>query len=161
DRPRVPRGYRKGTSRWERRHEWATPEGADRGGPVTLAGKQAVMAGRILNRRELGRHADQAERSEAAAPGAPPAPAGAAAKAKGPVAHKVKKARAKKPPPRLRARWGVFDSAMKQVAVFDYNQRAAAEEKCEELTTKKNGTHFLQIVKEPMPESGAAEAPVS
>jgi hypothetical protein len=28
------------------------------------------------------------------------------------------KTRAKKAPPRLRARWGVFDSGMKQVAIF-------------------------------------------
>ena len=56
------------------------------------------------------------------------------------------------------ARWGVFDASMKQVAIFDYNQRPAAEQKAVELAAKKNGTFFLQIVKEPMAEAPAAEA---
>ena len=48
---------------------------------------------------------------------------------------------------------------MKQVAIFDYNQRAAAEEKVAELAARKNGTFFLQMVKEPMPEPAPAGAP--
>jgi hypothetical protein len=64
----------------------------------------------------------------------------------------VRKARPKKAPPRLRARWGVFDLGMKQVAVFDYNQRAAADEKLAHLNERKKGFYFLQLVKEPMPE---------
>jgi hypothetical protein len=74
-------------------------------------------------------------------------------KVKDPNAPKaVRKPRAKKAPPRIYARWGVFDKAMKQVAIFDYNQRTAAEEKVTELKAKAKGDHFLQIVKEPMPE---------
>jgi 7-cyano-7-deazaguanine synthase in queuosine biosynthesis len=45
---------------------------------------------------------------------------------------------------------------MRQVAVFDYNQRAAAEEKLARLLAAKKGIHFLQIVKEPMPEPAPA-----
>ena len=41
---------------------------------------------------------------------------------------------------------------MRQVAVFDYNQRAAADEKLAELIVKK-GSYFLQIVKDTMPET--------
>jgi hypothetical protein len=41
---------------------------------------------------------------------------------------------------------------MKQVAIFDYNQRAAADEKIADLLAKKKGSYFLQIVKEPMPD---------
>jgi len=41
---------------------------------------------------------------------------------------------------------------MKQVALFDYNQRAAADQKVADLVAKKNGIFFLQMVKEPMPE---------
>ena len=67
---------------------------------------------------------------------------------------KIRKTRAKK---RMRARWGVFDGSMKQVAIFDYNQRAAADEKLADLREKKKGLHFMQIVKEPMPEALAAE----
>jgi hypothetical protein len=37
----------------------------------------------------------------------------------------------------LRARWGVFDTGMRQVAIFDYNQRAAADKKLAELLAKK------------------------
>ena len=59
----------------------------------------------------------------------------------------------------MRVRWGIFDASMKQVAVFDYNQRTAADAKAAELAARKNGTFFLQIVKEPMPERAAGDAP--
>jgi hypothetical protein len=48
---------------------------------------------------------------------------------------------------------------MKLVAIFDYNQRAAAAEKLADLLARKKGAHFLQIVKEPMPEPVPAEVP--
>jgi hypothetical protein len=70
-----------------------------------------------------------------------------------------RKPRAKKLPPRMRALWGIFDAGMKQVAIFDYNQRAAADEKLADLLAKKKGGHFLQIVKEPMPEPALVESP--
>ena len=150
------------------------------------------MAGRILNRRELRKQADEAEaresqqdpeavddddevddtddagEDEGVGPGADtdddlddesPRPAKKPAKAKAPAA-KARKPRKPKVAPRMRARWGVFDASMKQVAIFDYNQRAAADEKAAELAAKKNGTFFLQIVKEPMPEPDAEGAPV-
>jgi hypothetical protein len=44
---------------------------------------------------------------------------------------------------------------MKQVAIYDYNQRIAADEKLADLDAKKKG-HFLQIVKEPMPDVPSA-----
>ena len=89
--------------------------------PCTPSGKQAVMTGQILNRRELRRQADQAEQPGAVAPDAAPAevPPEKQAKAKkAPAAPKAKKPRKPKTPPRLRARWGVFNGAMKQVAIF-------------------------------------------
>src|SRR5947208_8812396 len=113
------------------------------------------MAGRILNRRELRKQSDQAsEQPEAAAPaaGVAEAPPKKKARAKAPAAPRVKKPRPKKAPPRMRARWGVFDGGMKQIAVFDYNQRAAAEQKLADLHRRNKGVHFLQIVKEEMPE---------
>jgi hypothetical protein len=115
------------------------------------------MASRILNRRELRKQGDQAEQSSGAAV-AEAIPA-KKARAKAPAAPKVRKPRAKKPPARMCARWGVFDGGMKQVAIFDYNQRAAADEKLADLTANKKGIHFLQIVKEAMPEPAADEAP--
>ena len=118
------------------------------------------MANRIVNRRELRKHADQVEQAEAgtADTGLAVAPHPKRAK-KAPALVKVKKPRAKKAPSRMRARWGVFDGGMKQVATFDYSQRAAAEEKLADLFAKKKGSHFLQIVKEPMPEPAPEEAP--
>ena len=120
------------------------------------------MAGRILNRRELRDQADEAERREAADPVAPAAEEEAAppkkgGKARRPAAPRVRKPRAKKAPPRMRARWAVFDGGMKQVAIFDYNQRAAADEKLADLLGRQKGSYFLQIVKEPMPEPAPAE----
>ena len=44
------------------------------------------------------------------------------------------------------------------VAIFDYNQRGAADEKLADLLVKKKSIHFLQIVKEPMPEPAPVEA---
>jgi hypothetical protein len=115
------------------------------------------MAGRILNRRELRKQADQAGQAEAAAPEG--APAAERPRRKAPAAPKARKARPKKVPPRMRARWGVFDAGMKQVAIFDYNQRAAADEKLADLLARKKGIHFLQVVKEPMPEPEPPEGP--
>jgi hypothetical protein len=119
------------------------------------------MAGRTLNRRELRKQTDQAEQSAPADPLAGTAEAAPAKKrrAKAPAAPRAKKPRAKKTPVRLRVRWGVFDGGMKQVAIFDYNQRAAADEKLADLLARKKGIHFLQPVKEPMSEPGPAEAP--
>ena len=123
--------------------------------------KQAVMAGRILNRRALREQADQAEQSQAIGPdtASVATPSTKQRKAKVPAAAKVKKVRAKKAPPRMRARWGVFDGGMKQLAIFDYNQRAAADEKIADLIAKKKGSYFVQIVKEPMAEPEAADTP--
>jgi hypothetical protein len=154
------------------------------------------MAGRILNRRELRKQADEAEVRESPQdtdaadeddvdeaedsddaggdedeePGADtedgaddesPRPKKAAkktAKAKAPAA-KTRKPRKPKAAPRMRARWGVFDSLMRQVAIFDYNQRAAADEKVAELAAKKNASFFVQLVKETMPEPAHGDGP--
>jgi hypothetical protein len=53
----------------------------------------------------------------------------------------------------------VFDGGMKQVAIFDYKQRAAAEEKAADLRARKSGVFFLQIVKGPMPEPPGGAVP--
>jgi hypothetical protein len=112
------------------------------------------MAGRILNRRELRKQADQAAEAEAVVPnpGSAVAPAERAVKRKAGATPRAIKPRKAKAPPRMRACWGVLDGSMKEVAIFDYNQRAAAEEKLAALLNKKKGEYFLQIVKKPMPE---------
>ena len=118
------------------------------------------MAGRTLNRRVLREQADQAEQQATLEADATPpvTPRAKKARAKTGAVPKVRKPRAKKAPPRMRARWGVFDGSMKQVAIFDYCERAAADEKLADLLTKKKGGHFLQMVKEAMPEPELAEA---
>lgn len=109
--------------------------------------RRSDMARRIVNRRELRQ---QAEQAEAVAVETPVAEEKTTAKKK--PAAKPRASRAKKAPVRQRARWGVFDTGMKQVAVFDYNQRAAADQKVADLNARKKGEHFLQIVKDAMPE---------
>lgn len=118
------------------------------------------MAGRILNRRVLREQADQAKQAETE--GGEAAPEEKAApkkrKAKTPAAPRARKPRAKKAPPRMVARWGVFDGSMKQLATFAYNERTAADDKLVDLRGKKKGLFFLQIVKEPMAEPEPVEA---
>jgi hypothetical protein len=104
------------------------------------------MASRILNRQE----ADQSGDAQAGTP---------AGEEAAPAAPRARKSRVKKAPPRMRARWGVFDAGMKQVAVFDYKDRATAEDKLAQLRARNKGLYFLQIVKEPMPEPGVEEVP--
>ncbi|MBI3469165.1 MAG: hypothetical protein HY000_39675 [Planctomycetes bacterium] len=101
------------------------------------------MAGRILNRRELRNQADQANQLEAHASTKAPTEMPPAKKTK------TKKASKEKAPLRLRARWGIFDARMKQVAVFEYHQRAAAQDRLADLLAKKKSLYFLQVVKEP------------
>jgi hypothetical protein len=75
---------------------------------------------------------------------------------KAPAAPRVRKPRAKKPPPIRFARWAVFDGTMKQVAGFDYNQRPAADAKLADLTANRKGVFFLQLVKEAAPAAEPA-----
>ena len=112
------------------------------------------MAGRILNRRELRKQADQAEGPELVVPDpvSAVAPPERAAKRKSAAPPRARKPRKPRTPPRMRACWGVFDGGMKEVAIFDYNQRAAAEEKLAALRGRQKGVYFLQIVNQPMPE---------
>jgi hypothetical protein len=114
-------------------------------------GKQAVMAGRILNRRELRKQSDQVEQTEAGVTGTAATLAVSEEKAKRKsAAAKVSKPRKPKVPPRMRAMWCIYDGGMKEVALFDYNQRAAAEARLAVLLGKPKGVYFLQIVKQPM-----------
>jgi hypothetical protein len=123
------------------------------------------MAGRTLNRRDLRRQAEAAEQiEETAAPSADAAATdGAAAKKprKAPAARKptVRKPRAPKAQPRLRARWCIYDGAMKPVALFAFNQRAEADAKLADLLVRAKGVHFLRLFKDaiPLPAEGAAE----
>jgi hypothetical protein len=110
------------------------------------------VARRVLNRQDLRKQAEAAASQEAVpAPEAPPPLA--------PPAVKVRKPKAPKPPPRLRARWGVFDGAMKQLAIFDYNRREDADAWLAGVQARAKGPHFIQIVKEIIPEPVPEPAP--
>ena len=115
------------------------------------------MAKRVLNRRQLRDDADAAARAEttttaaeATADGAP-VKKKAAPRKKAAAGPRPKRVAKKKDPVRMRARWAVFDGGMKQIAVFDYSNRDAADQKLADMNAKKSGGYFLQLVKEPMP----------
>jgi hypothetical protein len=112
------------------------------------------MAGRILNRRELRKQSDQVEQAEADV--SDPVDIVASPKAAAP---KVRKPRKPKASPRMRALWCVYDGVMKEIALFDYNQRAAAEAKLAVLLEKHKGVYFLQMVKHLMPAAEPDETP--
>lgn len=119
------------------------------------------MAGRILNRRELRKQTEQAEQADVGVsnPAATVAVPEGVAKPKSGSTARVRKPRKPKLPPRMRALWCVYDGGMKEVALFDYNQRVAAEAKLAALRDKHKGMYFLQIVKQPMPATEPAGAP--
>jgi hypothetical protein len=41
---------------------------------------------------------------------------------------------------------------MKRVALYDFNQKKQAKKRCEELTAKGKGDHFIQKVKDAIDE---------
>ncbi len=84
----------------------------------------------------------------------------------------VKKKAAKKRKSRAKAAvvirkklfWGVFNHAMKRVALYEFNQRKAAEKRAQELSPEGKPPHFVQKVKEEVtediaPVDGEAAAP--
>lgn len=97
------------------------------------------MAKRTLNRKELRRESEAAEKAEGTAP-AKKAPAKRKSRAK---ADKIV---------RLKAFWGVFNQSLKRVALFEYSERKQADKKAAELTAHHKAAHFVQQVKEAIQE---------
>src|SRR5205823_3218027 len=83
---------------------------------------------------------DEAERKPKKKPKAAPKP-------------KPKAVKAPKPAARMRIVWAVVNDAFKPVGTFEYAQKEAALTRAAELTAKGKGTHFVQKVKEPMPDN--------
>ena len=106
------------------------------------------MARRTLNRFELRRAAESAE----AGPVADTTKANKAVNAS--KVAKPRKSSKAKVPDRMRVRWEVVNSSLKQIAVFDYPNRSAADQKAADLIGKGKGHHFVRALKEPMSESG-------
>jgi hypothetical protein len=142
----------------EKRHE--SPgcrrgvRGSDRPSPSLFTRKDhGGMARKVVNRKELRAQADAAE---AAAKSKKEKPAkDKPAKEKKAKAEKAPKPAAKKPSRkkvvkdvRMKAYWGVFNQAMKRLAMFEYADKKAAEKKAAEL----GANHFIQLVKEAITE---------
>ena len=53
---------------------------------------------------------------------------------------------------RLKVYWGVFNHAMKRVALYDFNQRKAADKRAKELTDSGKPPHFVMKIKEEIEE---------
>ena len=73
----------------------------------------------------------------------------------GAVKKKKKKSKRKKKAPviiRMKVFWGVFNHAMKRVALYDFNQRKAADKRAKELTDSGKPPHFVMKVKEQIEE---------
>src|SRR4051812_23295636 len=121
------------------------------------------MAGRTQNRHELRRQYEAAEPVDPMEDEADDSVDDAGddeeserkpkKKAKAPSKAKPKAVKASKPAARMRIVWGVVNDAFKTVGTFDYMQKEAAEARAAELTARGKGTHFVQKVKEPMPDN--------
>ena len=114
------------------------------------------MARKVVNRKELRAQADAAEaRGKTKAGSKEKAPKAAKEK----KAKEPKKAAEKKPArkkvakeARMKAYWGVFNSGMKRLALFEYADKKAAETKVQELVGSSRVHHFVQLVKEAISE---------
>ncbi len=80
---------------------------------------------------------------------------------------KAKKAAAKKPTrrkakvaDRKRLSWGVFSGTLKEEARFPFDQRAAADEKLEQLRSKGKKLYFIQPIKEVITDGIARPRPL-
>ena len=95
------------------------------------------MARKVVKRKKLREEAEAAEKAPKKK-----------AKAK-------RKTRTKKEAADVRVKlfWGVFNHAMKRVALYEFNQKKAAEKKAKELTASGKPPHFVQKVKEPVEEA--------
>jgi hypothetical protein len=65
-----------------------------------------------------------------------------------PVKKKRKTRKKKTEEIRRKLFWGVFNHAMKRVALYEFNQRKAAEKRAQELSPEGKPPHFVQKVKE-------------
>ena len=116
------------------------------------------MARKVVNRKELRAQVEAAEARGKTKSGSKEK----AAKEKAPKEKKAKepkKVAAKKPArkkvakeARMKAYWGVFNSGMKRLALFEYADKKAAEKKVQELVGSSRVHHFVQLVKEAISE---------
>ena len=94
------------------------------------------MARKVVSRKQKREEAEAAEALEAE---------GAVKKKK-----KAKRKSRKKEPVEVRTKvyWGVFNHAMKRVALYEFNQKKAAQKKASDLNVEGKPPHFVAKVKE-------------
>lgn len=117
-------------------------------GPVACLNQTPVnldMARKVLNRKELRAEVEAAEKAETV-----PAKTKKVAVKSAPKKRKSRAVAAN--PIRLKAFWGVFNQSLKRVALFDYCNRKAADEKAAELSQLGKSPHFVQPVREVIDE---------
>jgi hypothetical protein len=141
----------------------ARARGDDLTADTNLLPKDGFMAGKPLNRLELRRQNDAAEpldpmedESEDLIDDGDEEEATERKTKKKPKAAakpKAKSSKPVKPAARMRIVWVVTNDAFKPVGTFEYSQKEAADARAAELTAKGKGTHFVQKVKEPMPDN--------
>lgn len=102
------------------------------------------MARKLQNRIQLREEAEAAEKIEKAAPKKKK-------KAKAKATKRKSRAKVVKEV-RLKAFWGVFNQSLRRVALFEYDQREAADKKAEALGKSQKTPHFVQLVKEVIEE---------
>ena len=95
------------------------------------------MARKVVSRKQKREEAEAAEALEAAE--------GKTKKKK-----KAKRKSRKKEPVEVRMKvyWGVFNHAMKRVALYEFNQKKAAQKKAKDLNVEGKPPHFVAKVKQ-------------
>ena len=94
------------------------------------------MARKVVNRKALRDENDAAEAAEAAGEGAPKKKAKRKTKRKSRTKEAVEV--------RKKLCWGVYNQSMKRVALYDFHQKEAAEQKAEDLGKGGKSPHFIQ-----------------
>jgi hypothetical protein len=115
------------------------------------------MARKVVNRKELRRENEAAERIEEEKEEQEEGEEGEESEkpVKAPKAKKApakRKSRAAAKEVRLKAYWGVFNQSLKRVALFEHSERKLADKKAKELSESSKTTHFVQPVKEAISE---------
>ncbi len=98
------------------------------------------MARKILNRKALREEADAA------------AKLGTDKTTEKPVKKAVKRKRKEPVVVRMKLFWGVYNQALRRVALYEFNQKKQADKKAEDLSAGGKSPHFVARVKEAITE---------
>ncbi|QGJ71219.1 Hypothetical protein PBC10988_29230 [Planctomycetales bacterium 10988] len=110
------------------------------------------MARRVVSRRDLRREAEAAEalgKEETSS-----SSTSTKTKAKSTKKTTTRKTRTKKAAKEVRKKmyWGVFDQTLKQIELFEFNEKENAQAKAEELSATKKSLYFVKPVKKEIEE---------